>query len=120
DSNIDPALFTPTKRMRMMVGSLASSSSGSFLISKARLNSSQTVAGPVLEQPPDDSEVDWTLAQSLRREVASGTLTKPQLESKVTKLTDQVDLCQRHIQILRMINEGANAQLIIQDMYCSK
>jgi hypothetical protein len=34
DPNIDPALYTPSKRMRFMTSALATTSSGSFLVSK--------------------------------------------------------------------------------------
>lgn len=121
DAYIDPDLYTPNKRMRIMVGSLAASTSGSFLVSKSRMTSAMSIAGPVIQAPPKvEDEPDWALINAAKRQVDSGALTKSELETSLSTLTSQFDQCRRHIEILRMINEGANAQLLIQDLYCSK
>ncbi|KAJ7435542.1 hypothetical protein B0H11DRAFT_1937476 [Mycena galericulata] len=52
DPNIDPALYRPAKRMRMMTSALETSTSGSFLVSKDPVTSQSGLPAPVLEGPP--------------------------------------------------------------------
>ncbi len=59
---IDPALYTPLKRMRIMYTALSSTSSSSFLVSKTPLTSSIPIAAPILEAVPQLPHPDWSLA----------------------------------------------------------
>ncbi|KAH8117889.1 hypothetical protein DFH11DRAFT_1504140 [Phellopilus nigrolimitatus] len=118
DASIDPELYTPSKRMRLMTSTMAMSSSGSFLVSRAKCSSSDTIAAPVLEQPPVLPEPDWSLVGT---HVKSATfLSRGELEGRVQSLTANLELARNHIQAIRGINEGANAQLVVQDLYASK
>ena len=62
---IDPELETPTKRMRVLYGALATTSSGSLLVSKARMTSAFSPITPVLETLPELPVPDWSLLQGL-------------------------------------------------------
>ena len=65
DPNIDPSLVpeTPSKRLRFMYAGLASSSTGSLLLSKTRLTSSYPIHPPVLEALPKLPQHDWSLLE---------------------------------------------------------
>jgi hypothetical protein len=58
---IDPSLETPSKRMCMLYSALASTSSGSLLISKAKMTSSYKIPQPVFETILDLPWPDWDL-----------------------------------------------------------
>ncbi|KLO08237.1 hypothetical protein SCHPADRAFT_835584 [Schizopora paradoxa] len=120
DAYIDPELYSPSKQMCIMVGPLAASSSGSFLVLKSSMASTISIAAPVIQAPPPVEEPDWALVGMPKQQVDSGMLTKSELEGTISTLTSQFDRCRRHIKILWMINEGANAQLLVQDLFCSK
>ncbi|PPQ88047.1 hypothetical protein CVT26_000593, partial [Gymnopilus dilepis] len=63
DENIDPALYTPSKRIRSLYSALSSTKSGSFLLSKDPISSSTPVFSPVLELPPSSiPQPNWDLA----------------------------------------------------------
>ncbi|KIL62014.1 hypothetical protein M378DRAFT_81767, partial [Amanita muscaria Koide BX008] len=62
DPNVDPELYTPSKRMRMMHSAMASTSSGSLLVSKAKLTSEHArhiISPPVLEALPVLPQPNW-------------------------------------------------------------
>ncbi len=118
DANSDPSLFTPSKRRRILTNSLAASSSGSFLVSNAVITSSQHIASPVLERPPPLREPDWDLLHVSRGSLASAT--KSQLEARCDKLTNELALSRQHVQVGRSIIQSANAQLLVQNLFCKK
>ncbi|KDQ54526.1 hypothetical protein JAAARDRAFT_83974, partial [Jaapia argillacea MUCL 33604] len=64
DESIDPTLFTPTKRARILQSSLARTSSGSFLVNGTRITSKHKIHAPVLEKPPLLPEPNWALLDS--------------------------------------------------------
>ncbi|KAH8118083.1 hypothetical protein DFH11DRAFT_1503314 [Phellopilus nigrolimitatus] len=117
NTSIDPSQYTPSKRMRLMVGSLAMSDSGSFLVSRTKMNCTYAIAPPVLEQTPNLPEPDWSLTRSTHN---FNLFSRNELEERARKLTNSLNLAQRHVQVSRSINEAANAQLIVQDLYASK
>ncbi|KAL5478278.1 hypothetical protein ACEPAI_2462 [Sanghuangporus weigelae] len=118
DASIDPALYTPSKRARILTSSLAQSTSGSFLVSKAKQNPISDIAPPIRESPPTLDEPDWTLIKTSERLHESAT--KEELKEHMTKLTDSLALAGLHIRTLGAINEAANAQLVVQNMYAGK
>lgn len=92
------------------------SKSGSFLVSKERLTSSQTLPSPVLERvPPDLDEPDWGRIQSCLTQLAS-----LKLHDEVAELTKNINRAQTHIQINRSIAEGAQAQLVLASFHNAK
>ena len=60
DPNIDPELQTPSKRIWLMYGALASTSSGSMLVSKTCMTSAYTVTTPVFEPLPELPQLGHT------------------------------------------------------------
>ncbi|KAH7917907.1 hypothetical protein BV22DRAFT_1025518, partial [Leucogyrophana mollusca] len=117
DADIDPTLYTPSKRMRLMTAALAKTASGSFLVSKTPVTSTSRIPRPVLEGPPNILNPDWNLVQS-----ATPALSMPwfELECYGTQLQSSLGHAQRHMQGRDAIIEGAHAQLIIQDIFCMK
>ncbi|KAJ7573615.1 hypothetical protein C8J56DRAFT_1065754 [Mycena floridula] len=74
DPNIDPALYTPSKRMRFMTHALSTTTSGSFLISNEPITSSHPIPEPVLEGPPMLAAPNWDLAWYPLQNVQEKTL----------------------------------------------
>ncbi|KJA13091.1 hypothetical protein HYPSUDRAFT_103423, partial [Hypholoma sublateritium FD-334 SS-4] len=65
DQNIDPNLYTPSKRMRTLYKSLEATSSGSFLVSKTPITSQTPIIEPVLERVPDRfPQPNWGLVSA--------------------------------------------------------
>ena len=115
--HLDPALYTPSKRIHLLDSSLASTSSGSCLIQKARITSAYEIAPPVLEALPELPQPDWSL-------LSNSPLSTYSSREQVHKLNDKLaeSLQWAHDQILayQLINEGAQAQLIVQDLTLRK
>ncbi|KAF8592789.1 DDE-domain-containing protein, partial [Ramaria rubella] len=61
DPNIDPSLYTPSKHICLMNAAIAGTASGSYLVSKTPIYSSQTLSAPVLETPLTLPQPDWSL-----------------------------------------------------------
>jgi hypothetical protein len=116
DSTVDPSLFTPTKRMRIMAGSLAGTSTGSFLVDKPRITSAQAIGSPIFEQPVVIPDPDWNLLQPSTR----SDQTKTELEEQIAKLTLSLDLSRQQIAAKNSTIESANAQLAVQAVYNSR
>ena len=63
--DVDPIADTPSKRMHILYGGLASTSSGSFLIAKTHMTSADKIPTPVFKSLPKLLKPDWTLLQGL-------------------------------------------------------
>lgn len=116
ESTVDPSLFTPTKRMRIMAGALAGTLTGSFLIDKPWITSVQVISSPVFEQPAVIPDPDWSL---LQQPSAGSSQTKMELKEQIEKLTLSLDLSRQKIAAENFTIEGANAQLAVQAVYNS-
>ncbi|KAJ7198347.1 hypothetical protein GGX14DRAFT_374328 [Mycena pura] len=114
DPNIDPALYTPSKRMRMMISALGGTSSGSFLISKAPVTSQSHIAAPVLERPLPMP--NWDLLCESRPEDIE-TLSAQSLRERVNKLTSALARSQQQLLAREGMIEAANAQLVVQNIF---
>lgn len=114
DRAIDPALFTPTNRMRLMTSSLAGTSSGSFLVGKPRIMSAQTITSPVFDRTTTIPDPDWNL---LHPRASGSNQTKEELKETIKKLTLSLDLSRQQIAAKDSVIEGANAQLAVQSVY---
>ena len=115
DSTIDPDLFTPSKRGRLLQKTLAASSSGSFLIDTLKITSSQTIMPPVLEGTANLTQLDWSLIKDkdLRR-------TKEEMQTHIDKLTEFLELAKILADVQNSIIEATQAQLVIQDIHLGK
>ncbi|KAJ7071839.1 hypothetical protein B0H15DRAFT_793183 [Mycena belliarum] len=119
DPNIDPALYTPSKRMRMMTSALAGTTSGSFLITKAPVTSRSSIAAPVIEQPPEMDLPNRNLIDDNQPENIEH-LSAAALRARVAELTSALTVSRQHLAAREGIIEAANAQLIIQNIFVGK
>jgi hypothetical protein len=118
DSNIDPDLFTPSKRIKLMNQAIGNTSSGSFLVSSAPMKSLESIPQPVLEAPPALKEPDWELAEIAH--LKSGYVSRNTLEERVEKLTENLKLAHQHIISRDLMLEGTSAQLVFQNLLLAK
>ncbi|KAJ7874177.1 hypothetical protein B0H14DRAFT_3555565 [Mycena olivaceomarginata] len=115
DPNIDPALYTPSKRMRMMTSALGGTASGSFLISKAPITSRSHIAPPVLEGPPILPIPDWNLLRRSPEDIEN--LSAQALRERVNALTSSLAISQQHLLARDGMIEAANAQLVVLNIF---
>ncbi|KAJ7814455.1 hypothetical protein B0H13DRAFT_1664787 [Mycena leptocephala] len=126
DPNIDPALYTPSKRMRMMTSALGGTASGSFLVSKVPVTSRSHIAPPVLEGPlhiPTGPPIlpmpNWDLLRGSRPEDIAN-MSAQALRERVHSLTSSLAISQQHLLARDGIIQAANAQLIVQNIFVGK
>jgi hypothetical protein len=121
DPDIDPDLYTPSKRMRLLTSALSGTASGSYLVSKTRITAAQAskiVVPPALERPPPLPSPDWSLLDSWSEE--NGYRSQTQLQERIAQLTNALKHAQQQIMARNLIIEGAQAQLVIQGMALAK
>ncbi|KAG6809803.1 hypothetical protein H0H92_014685 [Tricholoma furcatifolium] len=85
DKNIDPSLFTPTKRMRSLYTALCSTSSGSFLVSKAPLTSATPIIQTVHHKAQNmiiEGAHAQLVVQNLHLQKLNGALHKKETRKK--------------------------------------
>ncbi|KAF5319127.1 hypothetical protein D9611_014093 [Ephemerocybe angulata] len=111
----DPTLYTPSKRMRSMYAALASTSSGSILLSKAKITSSTPILDPMIEDLPPLEQPDWSLARTVTANMSYEQLVHEN-ERLRTHLTHAAKL--HHAQ--EGIIEGAHATMVIQNLHLQK
>lgn len=108
---------TPSKRMGILGAHLAKSASASMLVAKARVTHLQIaalIAPPVIEHVPAElPSLDWSLLHSQEH---LSRYTKPELEAFCEDLQTSLGHAKVWITAQTMINQGQNAQLIIQNL----
>ena len=121
DPASNPNFATPSKRMRFLAAGLASTSSGSMLITRSRvthLDMAKFITPPITEQvPPQLKAPDWTLLQHTD---PLSSLTRAQLEAHVTALEESLERSKKVTLAQQVIIEGANAQLVVQNLTMDK
>lgn len=121
DSVVDPELYTPSKRIRLLTSALSSTTSGSYLVDATRMTSSHPICAPVFEAPPPLPSMDWSI---LHPATTSGSRpTRPSatdLQAQNVALTQQLALAQQHIRARDLVIEGTQAQLIVQNLTMMK
>ncbi|KAK6971391.1 hypothetical protein R3P38DRAFT_3609164 [Favolaschia claudopus] len=120
DPASDPDMFTPTKRMRLLGVGLAGTSSGGFLVSKAKASALQIskIPAPVLERIPDQIVApDWRV---LDRQSSLENLPRSALEERCKALELQLQRSKHLNSAREAISVGQNAQLIVQNMTMNK
>ncbi|KAI0080813.1 hypothetical protein K474DRAFT_1566496, partial [Panus rudis PR-1116 ss-1] len=115
---VDPSLYTPTKRVRLMTAALASTASGSFLVTRKPCTSADKPPTVVLEGPPGIPEPDWSLTR--RKHFNIGLMTRKELWEDHLRTLESLKLAKQHVQARDGIIEGAQAQLVVQDIYANK
>ncbi|KAF8876881.1 hypothetical protein CPB84DRAFT_1736288 [Gymnopilus junonius] len=116
EPEIDPDLYTPTKRMRILYSGLASTSSGSFLVSKVKLTSSMPIIDPILESMPPLQAPDWTLAY----QSPNSQKTRQQLQEENGVLRTNLQMAHIHVHAQDGIIEGAHATMVVQNIHLRK
>ncbi|KAF8532455.1 hypothetical protein JB92DRAFT_2688750, partial [Gautieria morchelliformis] len=96
---------------------IGGTASGSFLVEKTPVTSSQPIITPVLEGPPSLPDPDWSLL-TLPSTPDWGSRAK--LSSQIKELSESLSLAQKHIHACNSIIEGTHAQLVIQNLHLSK
>jgi hypothetical protein len=98
-----------------MTTGLASTASGSFLVSWDPITSQSTIPAPVFEMPPPIEPMDWLAL--LDNQDAQ---TKAELRMQIDDLTEQLCHAEEHIQMHNAIIEGTHAQMVLQNLYAEK
>src|SRR5215472_980586 len=114
---IDPELETPTKRMRMLHGALATTSSGSLLVSKTHITSAFPVSSPILGTLPELPHPDLSLLQVPR---STRYQSREVLEARADQLTESLSYSRDVIRAHEVFDERKNAQLVIQHCHLTK
>jgi hypothetical protein len=116
DPAIDPSLYTPTKRYRQLVSSLAGTESGSYLVDYTKPFSSATIIPhPVLEQPLELTKPDWSLTKQPRSDLER--LTKSQLITRVENLATNLNLSYGQVKASNAVVKGSQAQVVFQHLH---
>ena len=113
DLNIDPSLYTLSKRAGAFSAAISRTSS-SFLISPTAIQSSNPIVPPVFKAPPSSDQSDWTLVH------APSLQTRHEQDTEVMNLRIALVRTHRSIQICNAIIEGDQAQMVVQDMHLGK
>lgn len=116
DLNIDPSLYTPSKRARFLYGALGSTATGSYLVSSTKITSAHHIHAPVLESPAPLPALDLSL---IRRRPAHQP-TKTELEGRVARLEQELSRAHQHIEARDLVIESNQAQLVLQHMVLDK
>ncbi|KAJ7191661.1 hypothetical protein GGX14DRAFT_380935 [Mycena pura] len=120
DPASNPDLFTPSKRMRLLGVGLASTSSGSFLVTKAKATHLELdrMGAPVFEGIPEQLRVpDWGLT---KRSADLKNYSRSGLESYCESLEGEFGDARKLLRAYELISEGQNAQLVVQNLAMGK
>jgi hypothetical protein len=115
---VDPNNETPSKRACLVVSSLATSGTASFLIHRNPISLADRLAAPVFGCTPELPAIDVDSLQRL--DPLEHHQTWPDLEEEVANMRAQLKLAQRHIAARDIIIEAANAQMVLQGLYGAK
>ncbi|KAF7336140.1 DDE-domain-containing protein [Mycena venus] len=119
DPNIDPALYTPSKRMRFMTSALTTTSSGSFLVSKDLVTSKSHLPDPVLEGPPTIiPQLDLGSMELSDEDLER--MSKHELLEATKMLRQNLGLANQHIAARDGIIESAHATIVLQNVFCER
>lgn len=99
---------------------LSATSSGSFLVSSVKVTSKYDIAGPVLKQQPPLPALDWSLCWRAPQQIECLSQTAEAVIEENQLLRESLQHAQRHITARDDIIEGAQAQLIVQDLWANK
>jgi hypothetical protein len=119
EPEIDPSLYTPTKRRRQLVSAIAGTQTGSYLVDRAKpITAATPLPQPVIENPPEVPEPNWSLQHQERGELEG--LTNSQLISRVLDLAENLGYSYGMVLARDAVVRGTQAQIIIQDLHLRK
>lgn len=120
DPASNPDMPTPSKRMRLLEAGLRNTTSGSFLVGKAKATHacmSKLISPPIIEKPPLLPVPNWNL---LQRERELDEYSKRELMDRVAVLEDGLGKAQAMVLAREAVIEGQSAQMVIQAMGMEK
>ncbi|KAJ7209457.1 hypothetical protein C8J57DRAFT_1098537 [Mycena rebaudengoi] len=114
--NIDPALWSPSKKMRTLYAHLGASSAGSLLLSTPKIKSyNNPILPPVVQHVPCSLAVpNWSLSSPGPSQQTYKT--RNQLESEIEELQKQLRLAHQNVDIRDKMLEEANATMVFQNL----
>ncbi|KAJ7723006.1 hypothetical protein DFH07DRAFT_759701 [Mycena maculata] len=120
DENLDPALWTPSKKMRTLYAHLGNTSGGSLLLRSPKLKSSDSaILSPVIQHFPSSIPMpNWSL--SMPGSSKDSHKTRGQLEAENEELRKQLALVHQNVTVRDQILEEANATIVFQNMGLKK
>ncbi|THH06317.1 hypothetical protein EW146_g9650 [Bondarzewia mesenterica] len=118
NTNLAPCTDTPSKCIRLMTAGLASTSSGSLLLSKRHITTRNTILIPILEPLPTLNEPNWSLLQP--KNYTSSRETTEQLQARIDQLTAELMLAKQHIEARDDTITANHAQMVLQNVYLDK
>ena len=116
----DPTLHTPSKRLWLLYSGLSATESGSCLVAKTRITSASKVPHLVFEGLlPELPKVDWLM---LDNPLSAPVLyeTWESLKEQVNTLTENLQRARAIIHTYEAIEEGWEAQMLIQHLFLTK
>ncbi|KAJ7765178.1 hypothetical protein B0H16DRAFT_1310185 [Mycena metata] len=116
DENIDPVLWSPSKKLRTLYAHLGSTSAGSLLLSAPKIKSYESsILPPVIQHVPRIiTAPDWSLATP--GPSGEGWKARSQLENELAAVRQQLALAQKNVQIRDHMLEEANATMVFQNL----
>ncbi|KAJ7458280.1 hypothetical protein B0H11DRAFT_1873243 [Mycena galericulata] len=120
DENLDPALWTPSKKMRILYAHLGNTSAGSLLLRSPKLTTSDNaILPPVIQHLPSSiAKPNWSL--SMPGSSKDPYKTRGQLEAENEELRKQLALAHQNVTVRDHIIEEANATMVFQNMGLKK
>lgn len=97
---------------------LASTMSGSYLVSNIRMHSLQPIFTSVIDSPLLLSAVNWAIEE--KPAAILGCVTMKELEACNCKLSAELQLAKRHVAAQDIIIEGDRSQLVVQHLVLKK
>lgn len=107
-----------SKAREELLNSLQSSSSGSFLISDERIQSTQDIFEPVISQDKAALTPNWTHADMPI--TCLNSLSMDELRQKSEELVQNLQIAHQQLLYAQHIIEATNAQLVIQHLHALK
>jgi len=108
--------FTPSKRMKVLRASLASSSSASYLVSGSRISANVHIITPQREKPEPFLEPDWNLLL----DPGIAHLGEEDLVHKVNELQRGLLLARDCLRAREAVIESAHATNVILELTCQR
>ena len=114
DSNPNDTPDSPSKCMRIMTSVLASTSSGSFLVSKTPYTSSQPFPRVPKRVPANVAQPNWSLLETVP--CSNFYQSKSEMAKKISELTESLQASKQQVEAYMAMTEVQTAQMVLQDM----
>ncbi|KAJ7229027.1 hypothetical protein GGX14DRAFT_345295, partial [Mycena pura] len=112
------AVYTPSKRMRIMTSALSHTSSGSFLVDSSKVTSQSVIPVPVLEGPPALAQPDW--GHLCDDDNSMEGMSMSQLKEYAKRMKGDLRNAKQQISARDGIIEASHATLVVQNLFVQK